>query len=172
MSSLLQELLGLADGTPHGRAGHGEEISLIVAYAEGFCAGIHLQAEGEAGWWVPEEPAAHPRHGVSLESSTWLCPGAHPWVRRFQPAALPRDLLENPWRFCTSSLKGRGGTVLSRLNMSSLRSARRHSARLSTSLASGPTAAATGRDHNRAFMAEGLSRACSAKPGPLGTVLS
>lgn len=50
MPSLLQELLGLADGTPHGRAGHGEEISLIVAYAEGFCAGIHLQAEGEAGW--------------------------------------------------------------------------------------------------------------------------
>lgn len=107
---------------------------------------------------LPVEPAAHSCHGASLESITWLCPGAHPRVRRFQPGALPRDLLENPWRFCTSSLKGRGGTVLSRLNMSSLRSARRHSARLSTSFASGPTAAATGRNHKRSFMAEGLSR--------------
>lgn len=62
--------------------------------------------------------------------------------------------------------------MLSRLNMSSLRSARRPSARLSTSFASGPTAAATGRDHKRAFMAEGLSRVRSAKPGPLGIVLS
>lgn len=92
MASLLQELLGLADGAPHGRAGHGEEISFIVAYAEGFCAGIHLQGEGDAGWRGAMEPAARPCHGASLESSTGLCPGAHPWVRRFQPAALPRDL--------------------------------------------------------------------------------
>lgn len=49
MASLLQELLGLTDSASHGRAGHGEEISLVVAYAEGFCAGIHLQGEGDAG---------------------------------------------------------------------------------------------------------------------------
>lgn len=146
MASLLQELLGLADSTSHGRAGHGEEIGLVVAYAEGFCAGIHLQGEEDAGCKVPVGPAAHPRHGVSLESSTWLCPGVHPRV--FSVCSSPQRSL-GPWRLCTSSLKGRGGTVLSRLNMSSHSSALMHSARLSTSFAIGPTAAATGRDHKR-----------------------
>lgn len=43
----------------------------------------------------------------------------------------------------TSSLKGRGGTVGSRRNMSSHSSARRHRARLSTSRAMGPTESCT-----------------------------
>lgn len=60
-----------------------------------------------------------------------------------------------PLRSFTSSLKGRGGTVLSRLNMSSHRSARMHSARLSTSFAIGPTAATTGGDQESVIMAEG-----------------
>lgn len=101
----------------------------------------------------------------------WALPRCPPMGQALSACSSPQRSVA-PWRFCTSSLKGRGGTVLSRLNMSSFRSARRHSARLSTSFASGPTAADTGRDHKRAFMAEGLSRTCSAKTGPLGTVLS
>lgn len=92
MAGLLQELLGLADGASHGRAGHGEEIGFIVAYAEGFCAGIHLQGEGAAGWKGASgaSSASTPRRESGKQRLPR--PRAHPRVRCFQPAALPRHL--------------------------------------------------------------------------------
>ena len=57
-----------------------------------------------------------------------------------------REEIEQSWGpppLLTSSLKGKGGTVGSKRNMSSHSSARRHSARLSTSRAMGPTASCT-----------------------------
>lgn len=190
VASILQQLLRLPDGTSHGRAWHGEEIGFIVAYAEGLRAGKHLQSKAEhqlEGCQWHQEPTVHPCHTVSLESSTSLAhmPTHSTWQDRTGPGRLPwatgifnlsdARSSQRPFpslRSLTSSLKGRGGTVLSRLNMSSHRSARMHSARLSTSFAIGPTAATTGRDQKRAFMVGGLSRACPAKAGPLAIVLT
>lgn len=190
VTSILQQLLHLPNGTSHGRAWHGEEIGFIVAYAERLCAGIHLQKRAKCqleGHQWRREPRARPCCRVSLESGT-SC--AHVSTRSIWQVGMGRGRLSgatgvlslsngsssqsplSPLRPVTSSLKGRGGTVLSRWNMSSHRSARMHSARLSTSFAIGPTAATTGRDQKKAFMVEGLSRACPAKAGLLSIVLT
>lgn len=92
VASLFQELLGLTDSAPHGRAGHGEEIGFVVAYAEGFCAGIHLQGEEDAAWKGASGASSTSRPGGESGKQHLLCSGAHPWVRGFHPAALPRDL--------------------------------------------------------------------------------
>lgn len=189
VASILQKFFRLPNGASHGRTGHGEEIGFVVAYAEGLCAGIHLRSKEKLqleGFQLCREPAVHPccrpgKQHSPHQHAMWQAGMSHRATRshqRYEPKEqqLYSQHFSPSLGSFTSSLKGRGGTVLSRLNMSSHRSARMHSARLSTSLAIGPTAATTGGDQESVIMVEGRlwltwSTSCM-KAGPLSIALT